>query len=310
MNNKMSEEMSKSVSKALASNEAFVPVEDGYRVWTKTVGGGDALQRPALLVLHGGPGMAHDYLEGLAALASPSQRIIFYDQLGCGRSDCPDEPSRWVFPRFVKEVDLVRQALGLKEVVILGQSWGGMLAIEYMLTQPAGVAGLILSNSLASAPLMEKELLRLKRALPAPTLATLEACEKSGATDSAEYKQASLAFFSRHLLRMDPLPAEIAEALTSTNQVYEVMWGKNEFNVSGNLKSWDRSGDLSRIDLPVKIISGEFDESTPRQNEVLHQGLKNSTWTLMPGCSHLPNFENPTEYLAIIQGFLDELNSK
>ena len=288
-------------------SEAFVPVEDGFRVWTKTVGGGDVAQRPALLVLHGGPGMGHDYLEGLAALASPSQRVVFYDQLGCGRSDCPDDPGRWVVSRFVREVDFVRQALGLKEVVILGQSWGGMLAIEYMLTQPEGVAGLILSNSLSSAPLMEEELLRLKRALPPQALATLEACEKNGTTDSAEYKTASLAFYSRHLLRMDPLPPDIVEALETSNQVYEVMWGKNEFNVSGNLKHWDRSGDLGNIHVPVQIISGEFDESTPRQNEVLKKGLKNSSWTLMPGCSHLPNFENPEEYLAIIQGFLDEL---
>jgi len=209
----------------------------------------------------------------------------------------------------VKEVDFVRQALDLKEVVILGQSWGGMLAIEYMLTQPAGVAGLILSNALASAPLMEEELLRLKRELPPVTLATLEACEKNGMTDSAEYKKAAIVFFSRHLLRMNPLPAEIVEALESTNQVYEVMWGKNEFNVSGNLKYWDRSGDLEKIHVPVSIISGEFDESTPRQNEVLFQGLNNSAWNLMPGCSHLPNLENPDEYLAIVEDFLDELDS-
>lgn len=296
------------MSETPVSSEAFVTVEDGYRVWTKTVGGGADAQSPALLVLHGGPGMAHDYLEGLAALASPSQRVVFYDQLGCGRSDSPDEPTRWALPRFVREIDFVRQALDLNEVVILGQSWGGMLAIEYMLTQPAGVAGVVLSNSLASAPLMEEELARLKRALPAAALATLEACEKNGTTDSAEYKNAALSFYSRHLLRMDPLPPDIVEALESTNQVYEVMWGKNEFSVSGNLKYWDRSGDLDNIHVPVQIISGEFDESTPRQNEVLHNGLKNSTWMLMLGCSHLPNFENPTEYLAIIQGFLDELN--
>jgi len=291
----------------VSSVETFVAVEDQYRVWAKVFGGGSEVQRPALLVLHGGPGFAHDYLDNLSELATASQKIVFYDQLGCGRSDCPDDPDRWRLPRFVKEIDYVRQALDLEDVVILGQSWGGMLAIEYMLTKPAGVRGLVLSNTLASAALWAEELFRLTRELPASHLAAIKAAEGGGAVDPQSYQRAVLAFSNRHLLRMDPLPPMLVEALQSVSQVYEVMWGKSEFSVSGNLKSWDRTQDLREIDVPVQIISGEFDESTPKQNEVLHQGLKNSTWTLMPGCSHLSNLENPQEYLSIIQTFLDKL---
>jgi proline-specific peptidase len=252
--------------------------------------------------------MGHEYLENLSLLASSKQKVIFYDQLGCGKSDCPDDPGRWKIPRFVREVDMVRGALNLDRVIILGQSWGGMLAIEYLLTKPQGVIGTILSNSLSSAILMGTEIMRLKNALPKPTLEVLLAHEAAGTTDSAEYKQATAVFYSQHIFRVDPLPQEILDALESSNQVYEVMWGKNEFSITGNLKSWDRTSDLNQITLPVKIISGEFDESTPEVNRVLSEGLENADWTLMPGCSHLPNLENPQPYMTLIQDFMDKLN--
>lgn len=290
------------------SAERFIEVEDGFKVWTKTVGGGASLELPPLLVLHGGPGMGHEYLENLSLLASSKQKVIFYDQLGCGKSDCPDDPGRWKIPRFVREVDMVRGALNLDRVIILGQSWGGMLAIEYLLTKPRGVIGVILSNSLSSAILMGSEIMRLKNELPKSALDVLQANEAAGTMDSLEYKKATAAFYSRHIFRMDPLPQEILEALESTNQVYEVMWGKNEFSITGNLKSWDRTSDLNKITLPVKIISGEFDESTPEVNRVLSEGLENADWTLMPGCSHLPNLENPQPYMTLIQDFMDKLN--
>jgi proline-specific peptidase len=289
--------------------EQLIEVEDGFRVWTKTFGGGAPIELPALLILHGGPGMGHEYLENLSSLASSKQKVVLYDQLGCGKSDCPNDPERWKIPRFVREVDMVRNTLNLDRVIILGQSWGGMLTIEYLLTKPQGVIGAILSNSLSSAILMGKEIMRLKNELPQSILDVLKANEIAGTTDSSEYKQATAAFYSRHIFRMDPLPQEILEALQSSNQVYEVMWGKNEFSITGNLKSWDRTADLNQIELPVKVISGEFDESTPEVNRVLSEGLVNSDWTLMPGCSHLPNLENPQPYMALIQDFMDKLNS-
>lgn len=288
--------------------EKYIEVEDGFRVWTKTVGGGATDELPALLVLHGGPGMGHDYLDNLSTLASHHQRVVFYDQLGCGKSDCPNDPKRWQMPRFVREVDMVRSGLSLDRVVIFGQSWGGMLAIEYLLTKPKGVMGAILSNSLSSAPLMGMEIMRLIHALPKPVLDILQANEAAGTTDSPEYKRATASFYSRHIFRMDPLPQMILEALQSSNQVYEVMWGKNEFSITGNLKFWDRTADLHQIDLPIKIISGEFDESTPEVNRVLKEGLVHANWTLMPNCSHLPNLESPESYMKLIQTFMNQFN--
>jgi proline-specific peptidase len=262
--------------------EQLIEVEDGFRVWTKSVGGGAPIELPPLLVLHGGPGMGHEYLENLSLLASSKQKVIFYDQLGCGKSDYPDDPGRWKIPRFVSEVDMVRSALNLDRVIILGQSWGGMLTIEYLLTKPQGVIGAILSNSLSSAILMGKEIMRLKNELPKPVLDVLKANETAGTTDSADYKQATAAFYSRHIFRMDPSPKEILEALQSSNQVYEVMWGKNEFSITGNLKSWDRTSNLNQIELPVRVISGEFDESTPEVNRVLSECQLDSYARLLP----------------------------
>lgn len=288
--------------------ESYVEVEDGYKVWTQSIGGGAPYERPPLLVLHGGPGMGHDYLDNLEALASDRQKIVFYDQLGCGRSDAPDDPNRWKFPRFIAEIESVRKSLGLDKVVIYGQSWGGMLAIEYFLTQPKGVIGGILSNALSSAPEFSDEIQRLVSALTLKKSSTLEQAAQ-GEVDQASHDQEILFnFYSQHVLRLQPFPKHILEKMVATNQVYEVMWGKNEFTVTGNLKDWDRSKELSAIKLPIQIISGEFDESTPKVNEVLHRGLIDSTWVMMPGCSHLPNFENPNEYFAIIQNFLDRLN--
>lgn len=279
----------------ISAAEAFINVEDGYKVWTKSIGGSSKNARTPLLVLHGGPGMAHDYLDNLEALASDTQKVVFYDQLGCGRSDTPNDPQRWKVPRFVTEVDFVRNALHLDEVVILGQSWGGMLALEYFLTQPKGVQGGILSNSLSSAPLLSKEIQRLLR-------------ELLGAKSSPD-ENTVMDFYSRHILRLQPFPKKILQKMEETNQVYETMWGKNEFTVTGNLKDWDRTSELPSIKLPIQIISGEYDESTPTVNQVLKEGLSHSEWSLMPGCSHLPNLEKPEEYMAIIQQFLDRLHS-
>ena len=295
------------MNQTLSSAEKLIPVEDGLHVWTWSLGGSAAKQRPPLLVLHGGPGIGHAYLRNLSALASQSQRIIFYDQLGCGQSDRPSDPGYWTLTRFVREIDYVRDALQLDQIVLLGQSWGGMLAIEYLLQQPSGVCGAILSNSLASAPMWSGALEQLKMQLPPEHRAAIETGQASGDDRNPDYQQAVMAFYRRHVLRLNPFPDVIVQALEAPNPVYETLWGNNEFSVTGHLKDWDRMKDLHRIQTPVKLISGEFDESTPEQNQAMLDQLPHASWTLMADCSHLANLENPAAYLSIVQAFLDEL---
>jgi proline iminopeptidase len=136
--------------------EGFVSVEGG-RVWYRSVGSGGI----PLLLLHGGPGAGHDYLEPLEMLAADRQ-VVFYDQLGCGRSDRPDNSALWRIERFVTEVAQLRRALGLSHIHLLGHSWGGWLAIEYLLSQPAGVVSVVLASTSASLPEVVTEIRRLR----------------------------------------------------------------------------------------------------------------------------------------------------
>src|SRR6266542_5449371 len=153
--------------------DTAIPIKEGvvsfrgYNVWYRVVGEREAPAKLPLLCLHGGPGATHDYLEPLESMVATGRRVIFYDQLGAGNSDHPHNPSLWTVPLFVEELGVVRQALGLEHVHILGQSWGGVLGMEYALTQPAGLVSLIVADSPASMPQWVAEANRLRAELPA-----------------------------------------------------------------------------------------------------------------------------------------------
>ena len=167
-------------------------------VWYRRVGGGGI----PLLVLHGGPGAGHDYLEPLEGLA-PDRAVVVYDQLGCGQSDQPDARSLWRMERFVAEVGTVWRALGLEQIHLLGQSWGGWLAIECMLTHPPGVVRVVLASTSASIPQFVAEAARLKAALPPGVYQTMQHDEASGDLHHPAYEAAVLEFYRRHLCRLD-----------------------------------------------------------------------------------------------------------
>lgn len=288
--------------------EGYVPV-DGYRVWYRSVGGGEGEHTP-LLILHGGPGVPHDYLENLEALASDTQRVIFYDQLGCGRSDQPDDTSLWRVERFVEELATVRRELGLDRAHILGQSWGGMLAIEYALTQPQGLVSLILSNTTSSIPLWVAEANRLRSELPPEVNDMLSRHEAAGTTDDQEYQDAMQVFYDRHLVRVKPIPEYVQRALDNTGFVYAYMNGPSEFHVTGVIKDWDRTDRLSEIQVPTLILSGRYDEATPAINTILHKGMTGSEWILFENSSHLSHVEEPELYMQTVRAFLDRVEGR
>jgi proline-specific peptidase len=285
----------------MKSPEGKINVELGYQIWYRRVGNGGI----PLLMLHGGPGAGHDYLETLEGLAI-ERPVIFYDQLGCGKSDQPADESLWRIERFVAEVDIVRRALGLEQIHLLGQSWGGWLAIEYMLTHPAGVVSLILASTSASVPQFVAETKRLKSELPAEIYETMQRFEAAGDYHHPEYEEATMEFYRRHVCRLDDWPGPLLRSLDNltANPVYETMNGPNEFMVIGNLKEWDRTDQLGEITVPTLITVGRYDELTPACAETLHQGISNSQMVVFEESAHLAHLEETEKYLQVVANFL------
>jgi proline-specific peptidase len=288
--------------------EGKIQLKNGYQVWYRRVG---CAGRIPLLVLHGGPGSGHDYLEPLEKLAK-DRPVIFYDQLGCGKSDRPDGRSLWRMERFLEELDEVREALNLKKVHLFGQSWGGMLAIEYMLTRPQGVASLILADSCASMPQLKKEIKRLMSQLPERIIATLERFEATGDFRNPEYRTAVTEFYKRHVYRLSKIPDCLLHTMENLkdNPVYETMNGPNELVITGNLRDWDRTDQLAKLSVPALILAGRYDEVTPVCSETLHQGLADSQIVIFEESSHLPHIEEQEKYLSTVSGFLSQADSK
>ena len=294
----------------MREQEGFIRVAGEYRVWYRIVGGGAEHEHVPLLALHGGPGVPHDYIENLEAMASDSRRVIFYDQLGCGRSDQPDDTSLWRVDRFVEELGIVRRELGLERVHLLGQSWGGMLAIEYMLTRPQGIVSLILASTLSSMPLWITEANRLRNELPPEVQATLLQHETAGTTDDPQYQEAMMVFYERHVCRVVPMPAHVKRALDQAGVVYHVMNGPTEFHVIGVIKDWDQTSRLSEIHVPTLITSGRYDESTPRINEILHNGIAGSEWVIFENSSHMAHVEEPDLFLPLVASFMERIEAQ
>lgn len=294
----------------MREQEGFIPVLGDYRVWYRIIGGGAEHENIPLLTLHGGPGVPHDYITDMAALASDSRRVIFYDQLGCGRSDQPNDPSLWTIERSVAEIDIVRRALGLETIHLWGQSFGGLFALEYALGQPQGLASLILASSTSSIPLWIAEANRLREELPPEVQATLLRHEQAGTTDDPEYLQATQVFYDRHVIRLKPIPENVQRAMDQVGQVYLTMNGPSEFYVIGTIKDWDRTDRLSEIRVPTLITSGRYDESTPTINEVLHNGIAGSEWVLFEQSSHMAHVEERERYLAIVKAFIESVEAR
>ncbi len=289
--------------------EGFVPFQQ-YRTWYRMLAGAGSGDKAPLLCLHGGPGMTHDYLEPLEAIAQSGRRVIFYDQLGSGNSDKPDDPALWQIETFVDELAQVRKALGLDQVHLFGHSWGGFLGLEYMLTKPQGVHSLILSNSAASTWRWISEANRLRSELPLAEQAILDKHEADGTTDDEAYLAVTNLYYARHVCRMKPLPECFLRTLGKLGEnsdVYGSMWGPSEFYCTGTLQNWDIEQRLGEIDLPTLILSGRYDESTPAINEVLQRGIRNSEWRVFEESSHTPHLEQTQQYIQVLSGFLDRL---
>ncbi len=278
----------------------------GFRTWYESFGEDEGSRLP-LVVLHGGPGATHQYLEPLSALADFGRRVIFYDQIGCGRSDRPDDPAFYTVQTFVDELDAVRAQLRLERVHVLGQSWGGMLAMEYALRRPAGLESIVVANSPASMTFWISEANRLRAELPSGVEETLRLHEEAGTTSDPAYTNAVEVFYRRHVCRVDPWPdcfERTATALSTDAYVYNLMNGPSEFHCIGTLKDWDITDRLHEIAVPTLLLSGRFDEATPAIVGAIHERIAGSEWIVFEHSSHTPHLEEPAAFNAAVRGFL------
>ncbi|WP_211291367.1 proline iminopeptidase-family hydrolase [Micromonospora wenchangensis] len=283
-----------------------------HRTWYRVTGElpGD---RPPLVVLHGGPGSTHDYLLNLAELSRTGRPVVHYDQLGNGGSTHLRGRGAdfWTVELFLDELDNLLRQLGIADgYVLLGQSWGGVLAAAHAVRRPAGLRGLVVANAPASYPLWLPELDVLRAALPPGVDATLRRHEAAGTTGSPAYTAAMMVFYQRHVCRCKPLPPELMASFMEINgdpTVYHAMNGPSEFHIIGTLRDYSLVDQLPQIDTPTLVITGEYDEVTPAAARPYHDLVPGARWEIIEGASHLPHLETPERFTEILTQFLDKL---
>jgi proline-specific peptidase len=275
----------------------------GGRVWYERLG---AATGTPLLTLHGGPGAAHYYLRPLVRRMAEHRPVVVFDQLGCGASDKPDDPSLWTLDRAVQELDAVRTALGLDRCHLFGQSWGGWLAIEYLCRGRDGIAGLILASTSASISQFMSEAALLIDALPEPYRSSLKELGAQGAYDDPAYLEAVDVFYRRHLCRLAEWPEDMQRTADELdgNQSYLTLNGPTEFDVIGSLRDWDRSADLGRIRSPSLVTCGAYDEITPACAATIARGLPDARMVVFEESAHCAHLEEPDRYATAVEEFL------
>jgi L-proline amide hydrolase len=299
-----------------------MPVHEGradfedHQTWYLAVGDLDSARSGAgpapLVTLHGGPGASHDYLLSMADLADDGRAVIFYDQTGNGNSThFPDRGADYyTVDLFERELDNLIRHLGIGgRYHVLGQSWGGMLAQEHAITQPAGLRSVVLSNTAAAFSHFAVEANKLRAGLPPEVEATLRRHEEAGTTSNPEYAEACDVFYARHVCRLDEWPAEVLRSfeLMDTNPtVYHTTNGPSEFHVIGSFADWSAADRLDRISVPALVISGRYDEATPGVQQALISGLRQAEQVILDESSHMPFWEERNAYMSHVRKFLSQ----
>lgn len=301
----------------LSGGVKLIPVQTPkgtFSVWTKRVGNNPRIK---VLLLHGGPGGTHEYFEALDSyFPGAGIEYYYYDQLGSAYSDQPDEPELWEVSRFVEEVEQVRQALGLDSgnFFLLGQSWGGILAIEYALKYQQHLKGLIISNMMASIPAYNEYANKvIMPALDQPALAEIKRLEAAKQYADPRYMELLMQHhYTKHVLRMpaEQWPDPVNRGFKHLNQkVYIPMQGPSELGASGTLVNWDRTKDLAKITVPTLVIGAQYDTMDPAHMEWMSRQVKNGRYLLCPNGSHLAIYDDQKTYVDGIITFLNDVDA-
>lgn len=278
-------------------------------VWTKRVGSNPKLK---VLLLHGGPGSTHEYFEAFDSfLPASGIEYFYYDQLGSGNSDRPTDESLWTTARFVDEVEQVRQALGLSRdnFCLLGQSWGGILAIEYALKHQQNLKCLVISNMMASIPAYNDYARRvLMPAMDQALLAEVKALEAAGKTSEPRYMDVLIPMhYEHHVLRRPyaEWPEPLVRSFAHMNaDLYTLMQGPSELGAGGRLLEWDRFADLERIAVPTLVIGARYDTMDPAHMEAMSRRLPKGEYLFLPEGSHLAMYDDQERYFDGLVAFL------
>jgi len=278
--------------------------------WYRVVGDLKSSKTP-VMVLHGGPGAGHNYCEPIAdVLAQTGRAAVLYDQMGCGNSThLPDKPKEfWTPELFMEELVLLTEHLGISNKYdIVGQSWGGMLGMQFAISKPKGLNAMVIADSPASMEVWVSEANKLRKELPPEVEATLLKHEAAETTEDPEYVAAVDVFYSRHLCRIPQPPYVVAsfEQMAADPTVYHTMNGPSEFHVIGSLKHWDIRPQLKEITTPTLLVSGQYDEATPAMVKEINGLIPGSKWELFAESSHMPHVEEPAKFKRVVSEFLD-----
>lgn len=288
------------LSKELKPGTGFAQVPGG-KVWYNVVGTG---HRTPLLVLHGGPGAASYYMKPLAALGD-ERPVIFYDQLGGGHSERPNDSTLWTVERYVRELGAIREALGLERVHILGHSFGSMILADYLKTKPRGVRSAIFASPVLDVPGYIQDVTGLLKKFPDSTQRAIVDAERNGTTNSAAYRSAMMAFYHQHVGRRLPWSADLDSMIAQLNPVpYVYMQGPSEFSISGTLKSYDATASLKDIDVPALFVTGQYDEAIPERVRKFQQLTPGSKMEVIPNAAHMMMQDEPEAFIKTVRDWL------
>jgi proline iminopeptidase len=285
-----------------------------FHVWTKRIGNNPRIK---VLLLHGGPGMTHEYLEAFDSyFPGAGIEYFYYDQLGSAYSDQPDDDTLWTIPRFVDEVEQVRRALGLdsNDFYLYGHSWGGMLALEYALQYQQHLKGLIISNMMASIPAYNAYAKKVLIPQMDPgVVRRIEALEAAGKYDDPEYMQLLMPnFYEKHILRMpaEEWPDPVMRTFKHANdKIYVLMQGPSEMGASGRIEHWDRSKDLGKITVPTLTIGARYGTMDPEYMKWMADQVQHGRFLDCPNGSHLAIYDDQQTYMHGVIRFIRDVDA-
>lgn len=281
-----------------------------FNVWTKSIGNNPRIK---VLLLHGGPAMTHEYMECFESFfPKEGFEMIEYDQLGSYYSDQPTDSSLWTVDRFVDEVEQVRKSLGLTpdNFYLLGNSWGGILGMEYVLKYPDHAKALIVSNMMASAPDYGKYNLELQKQMDKGTVDSIMLLQSTGQIDNPRYGALLEDYYHQHICRLNPYPEPVARSFNHLNPViYTMMQGPSEFGISGRLSNWDIKNRLKEIKIPTLMIGAHYDTMDPEYMKWMSTQVQHGRYLYCPEGSHLAMWDDQKNYYPGIIQFIKDVDA-